>query len=137
MSQYSEERAAAPSQQNPASAQSAQIIPFERPQSDLQKAVQQRAQEAMDLDRARAGKPNPLRWLIVFALATIPVILLLGAVDGFLRAYYRVNQMISEQVNAQPAPPPPEAPTQTEPGVVILQSMPDTQADTAAKSGDE
>lgn len=113
----------------PMPAQSAQIIPFERPQSDLQRAVQQRAQEAMDRDRDRAAKPNPVRWVVVLALATIPVLLLLGAVDGFLRAYYRVNQMIGEQVNAQQAEQASaaqeEAPVSSEPGVIILRNIPD------------
>jgi hypothetical protein len=133
---HSEDRAAAMVAPPPMPTPSAQIIPFERPQSDLQRAVQQRAQEAMDRDRDRAPKPNPVRWLVVFALATIPVLLLLGAVDGFLRAYYRVNQMIGEQVNAQAEQASAaqqqqeEEPVSSEPGVIILRNIPDEKPTT-------
>lgn len=128
MNQHSEDRVEEPALA-PSAPPSAQILPFERPQSDLQRAIQMRAQETIDLTRDRereANKPAPLRWLIILLVAAIPVTLIFGAVDGFLRAFYKV----SETYNAAPAPSsaqpessPAEAPpASAEPGVVILQS---------------
>jgi hypothetical protein len=110
---------------------SARILPFERPQSDLQRAIQLRAQEAMDIERDRereANRPQPLRWLVIFAIALIPVVLIFGAVDSFLRVFYKIN----ETYNSMPAPEPApsveeEAPAAQTPGVVILQSFEETK----------
>jgi hypothetical protein len=127
MSQHSEDRLeeSAPA---PSTSQSARILPFERPQSDLQRAIQLRAQQTLDVERDRdreARKPAPLRWLIIFAIATIPVVLILGAVDAFLRVFHKVNEMYqSAPVAEQPAPATTE-PTTSAPGVVILQSYGD------------
>jgi hypothetical protein len=124
MSQHSEERL--PDAETPAAAPAgARILPFERPQSDLQRAIQERAQEALDRDRDRQRpKPQPLKWLVIFAMACIPVLLTFAAVDGFLRVFYRIN----ETYNSAPAPaaqqPADESeavPTSSEPGVVLLQ----------------
>jgi len=105
---------------------SARILPFERPRSELQRAIQERAQEAIDLDRDRereVKRPQPLKWLIITALALIPVVIIFGAVDGFLRAFYRINQAYSTAPtqSTQPQASEPQSPTQSEPGVVMLQ----------------
>jgi hypothetical protein len=120
MTQSSEDRL--PDEAAPAAPKSAQILPFERPRSELQKAVQLRAQEALDLDRDRARearKISPLRTLVIFALAAIPVYLLVSAVDGFVRVLHRVNTIIDEQP-PPPVPPAPPVKEPVEPGVVIL-----------------
>ena len=121
MSQYSEDRLQTPFEER---AQSARILPFERPQSDLQKAVQQRAQEAIELNRHRAQtqKPPAARWIIGLAVALVPVLLLLGSVDGFLRVFHRINSMYENMPAPTPAPAA-EEPFESEPGVVMLRPM--------------
>ncbi|HKP66174.1 MAG TPA: hypothetical protein VJX31_06070, partial [Casimicrobiaceae bacterium] len=103
----------------------ARILPFERPQSELQRAIQQRAQEALDRDREldrEKRRPQPLKRLAIFALASIPVLLTIVAVDGFLRVFHKVVETYSS------APPPPQqqqpeaAPAESRPGIVILES---------------
>jgi hypothetical protein len=138
MSQQSEDRVDE-SAQEPVASQSARILPFERPQSELQRAVQLRAQEAMDLDRDRdreANKPAPLRWLIILLIAAIPVILIFAAVDGFLRAFYKINETYSKMPAPQQQEAPADAspPVSSQPGVVLLQPLEatapaETQAD--------
>lgn len=122
MTQHSEERLP-DDETSPAKSQSARILPFERPQSDLQRAIQMRAQEAIDRDIERdreERKPRPLKWLIVFLIALIPVVLIFGAVDGFLRAFYRINEVyLSQPPPAEEAPV--EEPAPSQPGVVMLQ----------------
>ncbi|HEX2495063.1 MAG TPA: hypothetical protein VHK24_14925 [Steroidobacter sp.] len=138
MSQHSEDRLDESTPPSPE--QSARILPFERPQSDLQRAIQLRAQEAIDLERERdreAKRPAPLRWLIVLAIAALPVVLIFGAVDGFLRAFYKVN----ETYNAAPAAPQSAQPEPSDlqsstPGVVILESYENT-AQSAPRSAPE
>jgi hypothetical protein len=138
MSQQSEDRLdeSAPESVAP----SARILPFERPQSDLQRAVQLRAQEAMDLDRDRdreANKPAPLRWLIILLIAAIPVILTFAAVDGFLRVFYKVNEAYSTMPAPQQQEPPVEAPlVSSQPGVVLLQPL-EATAPTETQAGDK
>ena len=131
MTQSSEDRlpdqAASPAQK------SAQILPFERPRSELQRAVQLRAQEALDLDRDRtraARKVSPLRAIVIFALAAIPVYLMVSAFDSFVRVLHRVYATLDEQ---PPAAPPVQAPVQqqpvsSDPGVVILVNPTDGRA---------
>ena len=93
MTQHSEERLPE-TEGAPSGRAGARILPFERPQSELQRAVQQRAQEALDLDRERdreKRRPQPLKWLAIFALACIPVLLTVSAVDGFLRVFHKIS----------------------------------------------
>jgi hypothetical protein len=123
MSQHSEERLP-DTEGAPSVRAGAQILPFERPQSELQRAIQQRAQQALDrdaeLDREKR-RPQPLKWLTIFALACIPVLLTLVAVDGFLRVFHKV----AETYSSEPAPQPPataETESTSQPGVVMLQS---------------
>lgn len=131
MTQSSEERVPDTSQP----LHKAKILPFERPQSVVQRAVQQRAQEAIDLHEARSKakvtKLTPLRWVLVFLVAAIPMALTLGAVDGILRAMGMVNAMYTKQdaERAKQAPPPPpvveEESAPQEPGVIMLKSFPE------------
>jgi hypothetical protein len=128
MSQHSEERL--PETEGEASVRNgARIIPFERPQSDLQRAIQQRAQEALDLDRERdreTRRPQPLKWLTIFALACIPVLLTIVAVDGFVRVFHKVNDMyLSEPAQPQAAPSAAQSEPEpvSRPGVVMLESF--------------
>lgn len=125
MTQHSEERL--PETEGAASVNAgARILPFERPPSDLQRAIQQRAQEALDVDRERdreKRRPKPLKWLAIFALACIPVLLTVTAVDGFVRVFHKIVATYSEAPptqEQQAAPSEPEAASQ--PGVVMLQS---------------
>ena len=123
MTQHSEERLPE-TEGAPSVRAGARILPFERPQSELQRAIQQRAQQALDrdaeLDREKR-RPQPVKWLTIFALACIPVLLTVVAVDGFLRVFHKVADMYSsppQQEQAQPA----ETDSSTTPGIVILQS---------------
>ena len=128
MSQHSEERL--PDAEGAPSVRSgARILPFERPQSELQRAIQQRAQEDIDLNRERdreTRRPQPLKWLTIFALACIPVLLTIVAVDAFVRVFHKVNAMyLSEPAQQQTAPAATESeaePAQSRPGVVMLES---------------
>jgi hypothetical protein len=127
MTNSSEERLPEAASATPADAPpSARIISFERPRSDLQRAIQQRAHEALarDQERDREGRrPQPLRSLIILIVATIPVLLLFSAVDGFVRAMHGAyERYFSEPAKpAPPAPPVEPAPQASEPGVVLLQ----------------
>ena len=121
---------------------SARILPFERPPSDLQKAIQARAQEALERDRERAKtKPAPLRWTIMFLLALVPVMLLVLGIDAFVRAFHKINDTYSKL----PMPPAPEAqapayepPRQQQPGVIILESLPhETTAPSPAEAAEQ
>lgn len=125
MTQHSEDRLSDGPSANPQPNPGARILPFERPQSDLQRAIQVRAQETIDRERARARegrRPQPLRKLIVLALAIVPVLLIFGAADGFLRAMRR----FTDTYKSAPAPAvQPQEPVEeihpSQPGVVFLQ----------------
>jgi hypothetical protein len=128
MTQQSEERLPASASDPSSQPATARILPFERPQSDLQRAIQVRAQEAIERDRDRdreERRPQPLKWIIIFAIALIPVILIFGAVDGFLRAFYKVNETynaLPAQQSVEQTTPEMEPPAQSStPGVVLLQ----------------
>jgi hypothetical protein len=120
MSQTSEERA---SDEAPVPAMTARIVPFQRPQSELQKAVQERAHEAMARERDRANqRPAPWRRALMLALAVVPVVLTFGAALAFLGALRQFNSAI---LNATPSQPPaqtsqPPAPSATS-DIVMLQ----------------
>jgi hypothetical protein len=144
MSQHSEERL--PEAEGAPSVHSgARILPFERPQSELQRAIQQRAQEDIDLNRERdreTRRPQPLKWLTIFALACIPVLLTLLVIDGFVRVFHKVTEMYSsEPAQQQSAPAATESetePQQSRPGIVMLESY-DVQKDaqrSAPSAGD-
>lgn len=116
MNQSFEERVPA----SPAPQQTARILPFER-QSELQRAVQQRAQERMD---AEANKPKVpiMRRLLTFAVALIPVSIIF---TGFLLAVHAVRVITSLYATTPETQPAPVAEVEQapQPGVVIL--MPD------------
>lgn len=102
---------------------SAQILPFEKPQTDLQRAVAARAQESMARSRMKP-RPKPLKWLVVCLVALVPVLMLFGAVDGLLRMFHQLNETFIKQAISEgeaPAPPAAEAEEPATPGVVILQ----------------
>jgi len=131
MTQHSEERLPE-TEGAPSVRAGARILPFERPQSELQRAIQQRAQEALDLDRERERekrRPQPLKWLAIFTLASIPVLLTISAVDGFVRVFHKIVATYSSA--PAPAPEQQDAPgdTQSQPGVVMLESY-DVPSDT-------
>lgn len=117
MSQQSEERLSDES----AAPQKARVIPFERPQSELQRAVQVRAQEWIDAENIKP-KISPLRSLVILAAALIPVLLIFS---GFFVAVQAVRLITSLYATAPAAPAPEPSPEQFEaqpqqPGVVML-----------------
>ena len=123
MTQHSEERLPE-TEVAPSVRAGARILPFERPQSDLQRAIQQRAQDALDRDREldrEKRRPQPLKWLAIFALACIPVLLTIGAVDGFLKVFHKVAAMYTA-APVQEQQPVQSDDVQSQPGVVMLQS---------------
>ena len=132
MTQHSEERLPE-TEGAPSGRPGARILPFERPQSELQRAIQQRAQDALDRDaelEREKRRPQPLKWLTIFALACIPVLLTVVAVDGFLRVFHKVAAIYSAESPA-PAPAQQEAPVSDEPspsqpGIVMLESFDST-----------
>ncbi len=129
MTQHPEERL--PETQGAQSGRSgARILPFERPQSELQRAIQQRAQEALDVDRERdreTRRLQPLKWLTIFALACIPVLLTIVAIDAFVRVFHKVTDMYTSEPPAQQQQAPPSEMDSTgesssTPGVVMLEA---------------
>jgi hypothetical protein len=125
MTQHSEERLPE-TEDAPSARTGARILPFERPQSDLQRAIQQRAQETIDLNRERdreKRRPQPLKWLAIFALACIPVALTIGAVDGFLRVFHQVTAtFISAPAPEAQQQEAEQVEVQSTPGIVMLES---------------
>lgn len=114
MSQSSEERASSTED----SQSTARILPFERPQSELQRAVQQRAQERIEAEQIKPKVSN-VRRIMTLAAALVPVVLLFS---GFLIAVQAVR-FITSLYSSQPEPEPvaveqPAEPPQ--PGVVML-----------------
>ncbi len=112
MTQSSEERIPQSSAPQP----TARIIPFDR-QSELQRAVQQRAQEHLDAEAVKPKVPI-VRRLVIFAVALIPVAII---VAGFMATVHAVR-VITSLYAPTPTPPPPaeEVQAQSQPGVVIL-----------------
>lgn len=111
---------------------SARILQMKSTQYDLQRAIQQRAQESVDRERQldeEQRRPKPLKWLIALVIAAIPVVLTLTAVDGFLRAMHRyIDVAVTSAPQNQPeSSDQPEATDQagqsSEPGVVLLQPL--------------
>ena len=112
MTQSSEERLP----EAPVSQPTARIIPFDR-QSELQRAVQQRAQEHLDAEAIKPKVPL-IRRVVIFAVALIPVAII---VAGFMATVHAVRVITSLYAPAPTPPPPPaEVPAESQPGVVIL-----------------
>lgn len=132
MSQPSEERLPDSPPAGSDAPQGARILHMKSTHYDLQRAIQQRAQESLereaDLDREER-RPKPLKWLIILAIACVPMALTLFAVDGFLKVFHRYLSVTSSQQQAQPndaaeQTPVPETTSQSsQPGVVLLQPM--------------
>jgi hypothetical protein len=138
MSQQSEEclSESGPAEQN--DSHGARILHMKGRQFDLQKAIQQRAQESVEreaaLDQERR-RPKPLKWAIALAIAAIPIALTLTAVDSFLRVFHKyldvtvqtANQRAEEEAAAAAAEAEAaeaRAPvTSNEPGVVMLSPL--------------
>jgi len=72
--------------------------------------------------RAETQKPPAARWIIGLAVALVPVLLLLGSVDGFLRVFHRINSMYENMPAPTPVPAAEEF-VESEPGVVMLRPM--------------
>lgn len=130
MSQQSEERLAESTPADTDGQQTARILHMKSTHYDLQRAIQQRAQESVEreasLDREER-RPKPLKWLIIFAIACVPIVLTLFMVDGFLRAFHRYLYTTTAQ-QAEQAKRDAEASSETtlqsdQPGVVLLQPM--------------
>jgi hypothetical protein len=107
----------------------ARILPFQRPPTDLQRAIQMRAQQAIELDHERErdrSKGAPVRWAIIFVLALIPVGIVFSGIDAFVRIFHHINDTYSNMPvpEAEPAAQPAEMSVQ-QPGIVILQPLPD------------
>jgi hypothetical protein len=99
----------------------------ERQPTDLQRAVQQRAQESLERSRERARtKPAPIKWAVTFVLALIPVIVLVAGIDAFVRVFHQINDYYSKLPVPAPEPQEPAAnePIEQRPGIIILQSAP-------------
>jgi len=133
MSQQSEERLSESASAGADALPTARVIHL-KTRSDLQRAIQLRAQESVERERyldSEARRPKPLKWLIISVIAAIPVLLTLTAVDGFLRAFYGYMDVASKsQPQNQPtaeesaAMVDPNAPLQSnEPGVILLQPL--------------
>ena len=121
----------------------APLATADRPPTDLQRAMQQRAQESLERSRDRAKtKPAPLKWAVMFVLALVPVLALVAGIDAFVRVFHQINDYYSKL----PVPAPEPAPTVYEPveqrpGIIILetppiedeQSKPDAEASPATQ----
>lgn len=137
MSQQSEECLSESAHADPNAAPSARILHMKARQYDLQKAIQQRAQESVEREAKmdeEQRRPKPLKWLIAIAIAAIPAVMLLTAVDSFLKVFHKYLNVVSEQVQQQQleaeaaaaaaaAAAEAEGPVQTQPGVVMLKPL--------------
>jgi hypothetical protein len=118
MNDASEERASDPAATSPPKAR---VLPFEKPHSALQRAVQVRAQEQMERQRHKP-KIAPLRLFVTLGVALLPVLLLLGAADAFVRGIHLLVNLRSAKEPVQQAAPQQveQQPAQQQPGVVLL-----------------
>lgn len=116
----------------------ARILHMKGRHYDLQKAIQQRAQESVDREAAldhEQRRPKPLKWAIALLIAALPMYLTLTAVDKFLVVFHKyldttvqtANKQAEEQAAAAAAAAEAEearAPvTSNEPGVVMLSPL--------------
>lgn len=106
MSQQSEERLPESASSEPAGAPSARILHLKGRQYDLQKAIQQRAQESVEREAAldhEERRPKPLKWLVALSIAAVPILLTLFAVDSFLTVFHKYLGTVSDQIEQQQA----------------------------------
>jgi hypothetical protein len=143
MSQQSEERVP----ESTSDSEGARILHLKSTHYDLQRAIQQRAQESVEreaqLDREER-RPKPLKWLIIFVIACLPIAATLFMVDGFLRVFHGYLGTVSKQQQEQAAK---QAETDawvqsdttgqpSQPGVVMLQPLsPQAPAEQDASKG--
>jgi hypothetical protein len=132
MSQQSEERV--PESTPDSDPEGARILHLKSTHYDLQRAIQQRAQESVEreaeLDR-QERRPKPLKWLIIFVIASLPIAATLFMVDGFLRVFHGYLSTVSKQQQEEAAKQAEtdawvtSDPTQqsSQPGVVMLQPL--------------
>lgn len=138
MSQQSEDCLPESAQAEPNAVPGARILHMKARQYDLQKAIQQRAQESVEREAAldhEQRRPKPLKWLIALAIAAIPAILTLTAVDGFLKVFHKYldvavqsaeQQQLEAEAAAEAAAAAAEAAAplkSNEPGVILLQPL--------------
>ena len=131
MSQQSEERSTEATSAGSDAQQTARILHMKSTHYDLQRAIQQRAQESVEREAsldAEERRPKPLKWLIIAAIACLPMALTLVMVDGFLRVFHKYLNVTSQQQQQQAQPTEDGSSTETtlqssEPGVVLLQPM--------------
>lgn len=71
--------------------QMARVIPFEKPPSDLQRAIQIRAQERINAESVKSRK-SPMRSIVGLAMALVPVLLIFS---GFFVAVQAVRLITS------------------------------------------
>lgn len=115
MSQQPEERLS----DEPAAPQKARVIPFEKPPSDLQRAVQIRAQERIDAESIKP-KRSPVRSILALAVAAVPVLLIFSGFFVAVQAVRLITSLYATPAQVQaPAPEEPEV-QPPQPGVVIL-----------------
>lgn len=125
MSQQSEERLPESAAADANSLPTAQILQL-KTRSDLQRAIQLRAQESVERERdldQEARRPKPVKWLIIAAIAAIPAVLTLVAVDGFLRAFHRYLDVAVSSQPQQPSEPAETVLQSSDPGVVMVQPI--------------
>jgi hypothetical protein len=137
MSQQSEECLPESTESESNGAPSARILHLKSRQYDLQKAIQQRAQESVEREAAldqEQRRPKPLKWTIAILIAAIPMVLTLTAVDSFLKVFHKYLGVATETAQKQQeeaeaaaaaaaAAAEAEGPLQTQPGVVMLQPL--------------
>jgi hypothetical protein len=104
MSQQSEELLpeSAPADEN--GVPGARILHLKGRQYDLQRAIQQRAQESVDREAAldhEQRRPKPLKWGIALLIAAVPIGMTLIAVDSFLRVFHKYLDVTVETANKQ------------------------------------
>lgn len=139
MSQQSEERAPESTPTTDDAQQGARILHLKSTHYDLQRAIQQRAQESVEreaaLDREQR-RPKPLKWAIAFVIACLPIAATLFMVDGFLRVFHQYLGTISkqEQEQAQAAEAEAQQAPSNQPGVVMLQPVDPQQSAPAAST---
>ncbi|MFC4310720.1 hypothetical protein ACFPN2_16625 [Steroidobacter flavus] len=104
MSQQSEECLPESASAEQSDVPGARILHMKGRQYDLQKAIQQRAQESVEREAAmdqEQRRPKPLKWAIALLIAAIPIALTLTAAETFLRAFHRYLDVTVETANKQ------------------------------------
>lgn len=82
----------------------ARILHLKGRQYDLQRAIQQRAQESVEREASldqEQRRPKPLKWAIALLIAAIPIALTLTAAEGFLRAFHKYLDVTVQSANKQ------------------------------------